>query len=72
MPTALETPNSRLFNRAAQETSKRTSAKAAAAAIVITMAANVTTNTPASFALASAKALDLAKRYGELAGNRLP
>lgn len=57
------------YNAAQTETSKATTAKAAAAAIVITMATDVSNG---NFAAASIKAADLAKRYGELAAARLP
>ena len=56
-------------NRALAEATKATTAKAAAAAIVITMATDVTNG---DFAAASKKALDLGRRYGEIASARLP
>lgn len=63
---------SKQSNKSTLEAAKRTTAKAAAAAVVITMAANVALDTQAGFAAAQANALDLAKRYGELASARLP
>jgi hypothetical protein len=68
MPASTQ-PGSPRYNAAQIETSKATTAKAAAAAIVITMATDVSNG---NFAAASQKAADLAKRYGELSGSRLP
>lgn len=59
-------------NAAVLEATKNTTVKAAAAAIVITMAADVATGTAASFAAARLKAAQLEVLYGQLAANRLP
>lgn len=67
MPTA--TIGSKAYNANVLETAKRTAAKSAAAAIVITMATDVTNS---AFGAASAKALDLARRYAELDASKLP
>lgn len=66
-PTAV--PGSKYGNAAALEAAKVTANKAAAAAIVITMATDVSNG---NFAAASAKALDLARRYGELTFSKQP
>lgn len=60
---------SKSSNKTTLEAAKQTAAKAAAAAIVITMATDVSNG---DFASASKKANDLARRYGELASARLP
>jgi len=56
-------------NVATLEAVKVTANKAAAAAIVVTMATDVTNG---DFGAASKKALDLARRYGELTFSRQP
>ena len=63
---------SRATNAATLETSKRTTSKSAAATLVTDMATAVALDTKAGFATAQAKALALAKAYGELAASRLP
>lgn len=69
MPNNASIPTSKAAIIAAAELAKQTAAKAAAAAIVITMATDVTNG---NFAAASSKAFDLGRRYGELAAARLP
>ena len=66
-PTAV--PGSKNGNAAALNAAKVTANKAAAAAIVITMATDVSNG---DFASASKKALDLGRRYGELTFTRQP
>lgn len=60
---------SKVYNATVLETAKVAAAKAAAAAIVVTMATDVSNG---NFAAAHVKALDLARRYGELTQTRLP
>lgn len=64
--TAIGSPR---FNSAQAEATKQTTVKAAAAAIVITMATDVTNG---NFAAARAKAVQLEDLYGKLAAARLP
>lgn len=66
---APQTIGSPRYNAANAESTKKTANKAAAAAIVITMATDVTNG---DFAAASKKAADLAKRYGDIAATRQP
>jgi hypothetical protein len=60
-------PGSASGNAATLDAAKVTTNKAAAAAIVITMATDVTNG---DFAAASKKAADLSRRYGELSQAR--
>lgn len=69
MPNNASVPTSRAAIIAAAEAAKVTSNKSAAATVVTNMATDVTNG---NFAAASKKALDLARRYGELAANKQP
>ena len=72
MPNNASLPTSKAAIVAALDAAKATTLKSAAAAIVITMAADVATGTPAAFAAARVKAAQLEVLYGQISANKVP